>query len=159
MIYKLAEHGLRSFVVTDTQKIADVAAGTVVIGCNMEDLESPILTVEQAVKRSSFFEVPSILYPSQVGDFAKGMVEVRWVIGLMEVIDDETAQDLQKKYYKSGNVVEENIWAGFLKSDRKKQTEEEVALSWEKRQRKVVSYREAYAPNLRTHLRWLRQLD
>ncbi|GJY85266.1 retrotransposon protein, putative, ty1-copia subclass [Tanacetum coccineum] len=81
--------------VADTQKIADVAAGTAVIGYNMEDLESLILTVEQAIGRSSFFEVPSILYPSQVG---------------------------------------------------KIQIEEEADLGRGKGQRKVGSYREAYAP-------------
>lgn len=46
-----------------------------IIDYNTEDLEPPILIVEQAVKRSSIFEVPSMLYPSQVGDFAKGMAE------------------------------------------------------------------------------------
>ncbi|GKC12921.1 hypothetical protein Tco_1009703 [Tanacetum coccineum] len=81
--------------VADTKKIADVAAGTAVIGYNMEDLESLILTAEKAVGRSSFFEVPSILYPSQVG---------------------------------------------------KIQIEEEAAFGRGKGQRKVGSYREAYAP-------------
>ena len=52
-----------------------MAAETAIIDYNTEDLEPPILTVEQAVERSSFFEVPSMLYPSQVGDFAKGMAE------------------------------------------------------------------------------------
>nr|GEU89032.1 abscisic aldehyde oxidase 3 [Tanacetum cinerariifolium] len=52
-------------------QIVDVAAGNAIVGYNMEDLESFILTMEQAVGRSSFFEVPSILYPSQIGDFAK----------------------------------------------------------------------------------------
>ncbi|PWA86082.1 abscisic aldehyde oxidase 3 [Artemisia annua] len=51
--------------------IAEIA----IIDYNTEDLEPPILTVEQAVERSSFFEVPSMLYPSQVGDFANGMAE------------------------------------------------------------------------------------
>ncbi|PWA80106.1 abscisic aldehyde oxidase 3 [Artemisia annua] len=51
--------------------IAEIA----IIDYNTEDLEPPILTVEQAVERSSFFDVPSMFYPSPVGDFAKGMAE------------------------------------------------------------------------------------
>ncbi|GKE40099.1 abscisic aldehyde oxidase 3, partial [Tanacetum coccineum] len=65
-----------TFAVADTQKIADVVAGTAVIGYDTEHLGSPILTVKQEVKKSSFFQVPSILYPLQVGGFAKGMYEV-----------------------------------------------------------------------------------
>ena len=42
---------------------------------DFENLETPILSVEDAVKRSSFFEVPSIFYPPQVGDISKGMAE------------------------------------------------------------------------------------
>ncbi|PWA89061.1 abscisic aldehyde oxidase 3 [Artemisia annua] len=44
-----------------------------------------IKTVEQAVERSSFFEVPSMLYPSQVGDFAKGMAEADHQIHSVEI--------------------------------------------------------------------------
>lgn len=39
----------------------------------MENVEHPILTVEEAVKRSSFFEVPPFLYPKEVGDILEGM--------------------------------------------------------------------------------------
>lgn len=42
---------------------------------DLENLEPPILTVEEAVKRSSLFEIPPVLYPKQVGDFSKGMAE------------------------------------------------------------------------------------
>ncbi|KAK1434885.1 hypothetical protein QVD17_00639 [Tagetes erecta] len=66
---------LIAFTVADTQKNADVAADTAMVDYDIEDLDPPILTVEQAVKKSSFFEVPSIVSPSQVGDFSKGMAE------------------------------------------------------------------------------------
>ncbi|KAI3823458.1 hypothetical protein L1987_04894 [Smallanthus sonchifolius] len=64
-----------AFAVADTQKNADVAADTAMVDYDIEDLEPPILTVEQAVEKSSFFEIPSLVYPSQVGDFSKGMAE------------------------------------------------------------------------------------
>ena len=52
-----------------------MASNLVVVDYDMENLEPPILTVEEAVKRSSFFEVPSFFYPKQVGDVSKGMAE------------------------------------------------------------------------------------
>ncbi|KAF3439511.1 hypothetical protein FNV43_RR17789 [Rhamnella rubrinervis] len=64
-----------AFVVADTQKHADMAANCAVVEYGMEDLESPILSVEEAVRRSSFFEVPPLLYPNPVGDISKGMAE------------------------------------------------------------------------------------
>ena len=42
---------------------------------DIDDLEAPILSVESALERSSFFEVPAFLYPEQVGDMSKGMTE------------------------------------------------------------------------------------
>ncbi|KAK9279145.1 hypothetical protein L1049_012822 [Liquidambar formosana] len=64
-----------AFVVAETQKHADMAANFAVVDYDMENLELPILTVEEAVKKSSLFEVPPSLYPKQVGDFSKGMAE------------------------------------------------------------------------------------
>ncbi|KAF7831602.1 abscisic-aldehyde oxidase [Senna tora] len=64
-----------AFVVADTQKLADMAANTAVVDYDFENLESPILSVEEAVERSSLFEVPSFLYPQQVGELSKGMAE------------------------------------------------------------------------------------
>jgi abscisic-aldehyde oxidase len=52
-----------------------VASNLVVVDYDMENLEPPILTLEEAVKRSSFFEVPPFFYPKQVGDASKGMAE------------------------------------------------------------------------------------
>lgn len=45
------------------------------IDYDKENLEPPILSVEEAVKRGSFFSVPPFLYPKQVGDSSKGMAE------------------------------------------------------------------------------------
>lgn len=52
-----------------------MAAKLATVEYDFEGLEPPILTVEQAVERSSFFEVPSFLYPQAIGDFDKGMSE------------------------------------------------------------------------------------
>ncbi|GLT38977.1 hypothetical protein SLA2020_131890 [Shorea laevis] len=64
-----------AFVVADTQKIADVTANDALVDYDIENLEPPILSVEQAVERSSFYEVPPFLYPKAVGDVSKGMAE------------------------------------------------------------------------------------
>lgn len=62
-----------AFVVADTQKHADLAANFVVVDYEMEGIEPPILSVEEAVKKSSYFEVPPFIYPKQVGDISNGM--------------------------------------------------------------------------------------
>ncbi|XWS71363.1 hypothetical protein CRYUN_Cryun03dG0132300 [Craigia yunnanensis] len=64
-----------AFVVADTQKHADLAAELAMIDYDKENLEPPILSVEEAVERCSLFEVPPFLCPEQVGDFSKGMAE------------------------------------------------------------------------------------
>ncbi|KAM6595876.1 indole-3-acetaldehyde oxidase-like [Cannabis sativa] len=64
-----------AFLVADTQKHADVAAELAVVDYGVEDLEPPILSVDEAVRRSSFFEVPTSIYPKQVGDALEGMAE------------------------------------------------------------------------------------
>ncbi|XVF47060.1 hypothetical protein PTKIN_Ptkin03bG0078700 [Pterospermum kingtungense] len=64
-----------AFVIADTQKHANLAAELAVIDYDKENLEPPILSVEEAVERQSFFEVPPFLCPEQVGDFSKGMAE------------------------------------------------------------------------------------
>ncbi|KAJ0084532.1 hypothetical protein Patl1_30152 [Pistacia atlantica] len=66
-------YGVLTF--TNTQKNADRAANLAVVDYDMENLEPPILSVEEAVERSSFFEVPPIFSPKQVGDILKGMDE------------------------------------------------------------------------------------
>ena len=63
-----------------------MAANLAVVDYDMENLEPPILSVEEAVRKSSFFEVPSILKPKQVGDFSKGMAEADHKILSAEVL-------------------------------------------------------------------------
>ena len=53
---------------------------------DLENLEPPILSVEEAVKRSSLFEVPPMFYPKQVGDISKGMAEADHKILSAEVL-------------------------------------------------------------------------
>ncbi|KAJ1432168.1 Molybdopterin dehydrogenase, FAD-binding [Sesbania bispinosa] len=60
---------------SDTQKLADMAANSAVVDYDIDNIEPPILSVEDAVKRSSFFEVPPFLYPKHIGDISKGMAE------------------------------------------------------------------------------------
>ncbi|KAJ1696470.1 hypothetical protein LUZ63_004982 [Rhynchospora breviuscula] len=62
-------------VVAETQRFANLAAGHAVVNYSTDDLEPPILTLEEAAKRSSYFVVPPFLYPQQIGDFSKGMEE------------------------------------------------------------------------------------
>ncbi|KAH8497895.1 hypothetical protein Peur_073163 [Populus x canadensis] len=64
-----------AFVVADTQKHADIASNLVEVDYDIENLEPPILTVEEAIKRSSLLEVPLLPYPKQVGDISKGLAE------------------------------------------------------------------------------------
>ncbi|KAK3408354.1 abscisic-aldehyde oxidase [Eucalyptus grandis] len=64
-----------ALVVADTQKHADMAADSAVVDYDVDNLETPILSLEEAVERSSFLEVPSFLYPDEVGDLSKGMAE------------------------------------------------------------------------------------
>lgn len=61
--------------IAETQRFADMGAAQVVVKYNTENLESPILSVEEAVRRSSFFEVPAFFYPKRIGDLSNGMKE------------------------------------------------------------------------------------
>ncbi|KAK5803648.1 indole-3-acetaldehyde oxidase-like [Gossypium arboreum] len=62
-----------AFVVADTQKNANIAADLAVVDYDKENIEPPILSVEEAVERSSFYA--PLFYPEQFGDFSKGMAE------------------------------------------------------------------------------------
>ncbi|KAG2311237.1 hypothetical protein Bca4012_025688 [Brassica carinata] len=64
-----------AFLVAESQKIADIATKLVVIDYDTEGLEEPILSVEEAVKKSSLFEIPPFLRGKSVGDITKGMSE------------------------------------------------------------------------------------
>jgi abscisic-aldehyde oxidase len=74
--------------VADTQKHADMAAKLAVVEYDTKNLEQPILTVEDAVKRSSFFEVHPMFYPEPVGDVIKGMEEAE-----RKIISSEVSQN------------------------------------------------------------------
>lgn len=63
-----------------------MAANLAVVDYEMEDIEPPILSVEEAIKRSSFFDVPPFLYPKQVGDISKGMAVADQKITSAEVV-------------------------------------------------------------------------
>ena len=63
-----------------------MAAKLAVVEYGVEDLEPPILSVEEAVRRSSFIEVPASLYPEQVGDISKGMNEADHKITCSKVL-------------------------------------------------------------------------
>ncbi|MCD7449394.1 aryl-alcohol oxidase 2 [Datura stramonium] len=62
-------------VIAKSQRSADVAARTAVVEYDTDDTGSPILTVEEAVERSSFLQDPVFLNTDPVGDFSKGMAE------------------------------------------------------------------------------------
>ncbi|KAG0542539.1 hypothetical protein BDA96_02G112900 [Sorghum bicolor] len=72
-------------VIAETQRYADMAAKQVIIEYDTEDLSPPIITVEQAVEKSSYFDVPPELYPKEVGDVSKGMAEADHKIPSTEV--------------------------------------------------------------------------
>ncbi|CAN6465039.1 unnamed protein product [Victoria cruziana] len=72
-------------VIAETQKSARIAAENVSVYYDTENVESPILTVEEAVLRSSFFEAPPFLVPQQIGSFSKGMSEADRTIHSAEV--------------------------------------------------------------------------
>lgn len=72
--------------VAESQRSADVAASMAIVEYDTENIDSPILTVEEAVQKSSFFQVPPLFYPKQVGDFSKGMTEADHKILSAEVL-------------------------------------------------------------------------
>ncbi|KAG0477108.1 hypothetical protein HPP92_013949 [Vanilla planifolia] len=62
-------------VIAESQKLANMGPKQAVVDYSTENLETPILSVEEAVQRSSLFELPPYLCPEQIGDFTKGMAE------------------------------------------------------------------------------------
>ena len=63
-----------------------MAARTALVEYDTENIYSPMLTVEEAVEKSSFFQVPPFFNPKQVGDFSKGMSEADHKILSAEVL-------------------------------------------------------------------------
>ncbi|XP_065866010.1 indole-3-acetaldehyde oxidase-like [Euphorbia lathyris] len=74
-----------AFVLADSQKLADQAADLAVVDYDTENLEPPILTIEQAVARSSFFEIVPYMHPKQVGDVSRGMLDAEHKIVSAEI--------------------------------------------------------------------------
>ncbi|CAM0876724.1 unnamed protein product [Alopecurus aequalis] len=62
-------------VIAETQKYAYMAAKQAVVEYSTENLEPPILTIEDAIQHNSYFHIPPFLAPRPVGDFDKGMSE------------------------------------------------------------------------------------
>ncbi|KAJ1287856.1 hypothetical protein BS78_02G042800 [Paspalum vaginatum] len=62
-------------VIAETQRFANIAAKRAVIDYGTENLDAPILSIEEAVRRCSYFETPPFLLPQKIGDFSKGMAE------------------------------------------------------------------------------------
>ncbi|XP_042463038.1 indole-3-acetaldehyde oxidase-like [Zingiber officinale] len=72
-------------VVAETQRYANMAAKQANIHYSNEDLEPPILSIEDAIARSSFFDLPPAIYPKQIGDLTKGMDEADYKILSAEI--------------------------------------------------------------------------
>ncbi|KAL1188795.1 Aldehyde oxidase 4 [Cardamine amara subsp. amara] len=64
-----------AFVVAETQKHAEMAANLAEVEYDAMNIGTPVLSVEDAVKRGSLFEVPPEYYPEPIGDISKGMAE------------------------------------------------------------------------------------
>ena len=62
-----------------------MAAEYAVVDYDTDNLDEPILSVEDAVKRSSFFDVPSFLIPEKVGDILQGMAEADYHVNAAQV--------------------------------------------------------------------------
>jgi len=79
-------------VIAETQKYAYMAAKQAIIEYSTENLQPPILTIEDAIQRNSYFQVPPFLAPKPVGDYNKGMAEADQKILSAEV-------KLESQYY------------------------------------------------------------
>ncbi|KAM0823287.1 hypothetical protein ACQ4PT_070963 [Festuca glaucescens] len=75
-------------VIAETQKYAHMAAKQAVIEYSTENLEPPILMIEDAVQHNSYFHPPRFLAPKPVGDFSEGMYEADHKILSAEPVGD-----------------------------------------------------------------------
>ncbi|XP_050236886.1 abscisic-aldehyde oxidase-like isoform X2 [Mercurialis annua] len=64
-----------ALVVANTQKHADMVSNLAMVDYGLENLDPPILTVEDAIERSSLFDIPPFMFPKQIGDISKGMAQ------------------------------------------------------------------------------------
>ncbi|KAG0547256.1 hypothetical protein BDA96_01G064100 [Sorghum bicolor] len=79
-------------VIAETQKYAYMAAKQAIIEYSTENLQPPILTIEDAIQRNSYFQTPPFLAPTPVGDYNQGMSEADHKILSAEV-------KLESQYY------------------------------------------------------------
>nr|CAB3492934.1 unnamed protein product [Digitaria exilis] len=79
-------------VIAETQNYAYMAAKQVVVEYSTENLQPPILTIEDAIQRNSYFPVPPFLAPKPVGNYNQGMSEADHTIISAEV-------KLESQYY------------------------------------------------------------
>ncbi|XP_052146306.1 probable aldehyde oxidase 2 [Oryza glaberrima] len=81
-------------VIAETQKYAYMAAKQAVIEYSTENLQPPILTIEDAVQHNSYFPVPPFLAPTPIGDFNQAMSEADH-----KIIDGEVKLESQYYFY------------------------------------------------------------
>ncbi|TVU44678.1 hypothetical protein EJB05_04127 [Eragrostis curvula] len=79
-------------VIAETQRYAYMAAKQAVVEYSTENLQPPILTIEDAIQHNSYFPVPPMLAPKPVGDYNLGMSEADHKILSAEV-------KLESQYY------------------------------------------------------------
>ncbi|CAN6291585.1 unnamed protein product [Urochloa humidicola] len=87
-------------VIAETQKYAYMAAKQAVIEYSTENLQPPILTIEDAIQRNSYFQVPPFLAPKPVGDYNQGMSEAEH-----KIISAEVKLDSQYYFYMETQVA------------------------------------------------------
>ncbi|XP_006650706.2 probable aldehyde oxidase 2 [Oryza brachyantha] len=81
-------------VISETQRYAYMAAKQAVIEYSTENLQPPILTIEDAVQHNSYFQVPPFLAPKPIGDFNQAMSEADH-----KIIDGEVKLESQYYFY------------------------------------------------------------
>ncbi|RLN19387.1 hypothetical protein C2845_PM02G45470 [Panicum miliaceum] len=79
-------------VIAETQSYAYMAAKQAVVEYSTENLQPPILTIEDAIQHSSYFKIPPFFAPKPVGDYNQGMSEADHKILSAEV-------KLESQYY------------------------------------------------------------
>ncbi|CAN6286573.1 unnamed protein product [Urochloa humidicola] len=87
-------------VIAETQKYAYMAAKQAIIEYSTENLQPPILTIEDAIQRNSYFQVPPFLAPKPVGDYNQGMSEADH-----KIISAEVKLDSQYYFYMETQVA------------------------------------------------------
>ncbi|CAL4919469.1 unnamed protein product [Urochloa decumbens] len=87
-------------VIAETQKYAYMAAKQAVIEYSTENLQPPILTIEDAIQQNSYFQVPPFLAPKPVGDYNQGISEADH-----KIISAEVKLDSQYYFYMETQVA------------------------------------------------------